>query len=167
MAELMAAGSASVPDMEVRLKIVAEATAEDLVWCDRIAVGSPTYMGTIAWKMKSWRDVVAQPLWPKIEGKIGCASSSTGGAAGGGEPTRLALQIVLLNYGQSVFAVPDYVAPGQTLHYGAICADRPRNDGEREACRRLGRRLTEWVQSLICQRPEQDPRQATYSKFTG
>ena len=167
MAGLVAGSAARVPDTEVRLKSVTEATADDLVWCDGIAVGSPTHMGTIAWEMKRWWDVVAQPLWPKIEGKIGCAFSSSGGAAGGGELTCLALQIVLMNYGILVFGVPDYVAPGQTLHYGAICAGRPRNAGEREACRRLGRRLAEWVQTFICHRPEHDPRRATYRKFTG
>ena len=165
MAELAAAGAASLPDTEVRLKSVAEATAGDLKWCDGIAVGSPTHMGTIAWEMKQWWDVVAQPLWPEVEGKIGCTFTSSGGLAGGGELTCLALQIVLMNYGLLVFGVPDYVAPGQTLHYGAVCAGKVRNDGEREACRRLGRRLSEWVQTLICHRPEHDPRKATYARF--
>ena len=166
MANLVAEGAASVPDVKVRSKAVAKATADDLVWCDGVAVGSPTHMGTIAWEMKRWWDVVAFPLWPKIEGKIGCAFSSSGGLAGGGELTCLALQIVLMNYGLLVFGIPDYVAPGQTLHYGAVCAGRPRNDGEREACRRLGRRLSEWVQTLICHRPEHDPRKATYNRLT-
>ena len=165
MADLVIEGAASVPDTEVRLRNVAEAASEDLLWCDGIAVGSPTCMGTIAWEMKRWWDVVAQPLWPKIEGKIGCAFTSSGGLAGGGELTCLALQIVLMNYGLLTFGVPDYVAAGQTLHYGAVCAGKPRNEGEREACRRLGRRLAEWVQTFICHRPEHDPRQATYAKF--
>src|SRR5580693_9308995 len=165
MADLVVEGARSVPDSEVRLKTVAEATAEDLVWCDGIAVGSPTHMGTIAWQMKKWWDTVAQPLWYSIEGKIGCAFSSSGGNGGGSELTCLALQIVLMNYGLLVFGIPDYVAPGQTLHYGAICAGKPRNDGEREACRRLGRRLCEWVQTLICHRPEYSPLKASYPRF--
>lgn len=165
MADLVAEGATSVPDTEMRLKTVAEAVADDLVWCDGIAVGSPTHMGTIAWEMKQWWDVVAQPLWPKVEGKIGCAFTSSGGLAGGGELTCLALQIVLMNYGLLVFGVPDYVAPGQTLHYGAVCAGKPRREGDRDACRRLGRRLAEWVQTLICHRSEHDPRNATYARF--
>ena len=164
MAELVAEGAAAVPLTEVRLKNVGEAIADDLVWCDGVAAGSPTHMGTIAWEMKRWWDVTAQPLWPKIEGKIGCAFSSSGGLAGGGELTCLALHVVLMNYGLLVFGIPDYVAPGQTLHYGAVCAGRPRNDGEREACRRVGRRLAEWVQVFICRRPEHDPRNAAYKR---
>jgi NAD(P)H dehydrogenase (quinone) len=165
MAELVAAGAKSVSDTEVRLKTVTEAEAGDLAWCDGIAVGSPTHMGTIAWEMKRWWDVVAQPLWFEIEGKIGCAFSSSGGNAGGGELTCVALQIVLMNYGLLVFGVPDYVAPGQTLHYGATCAGKPRNEGESEACRRLGRRLAEWTQTMIYHRPEHDPRKATYQRL--
>jgi len=165
MADLVAEGAGAVRPVEVRLKSVAEANAADLVWCDGVAVGSPTHMGTIAWEMKQWWDETARPLWPKIEGKLGCAFSSSGGVAGGGELTCLALQIVLMNYGLLVFGVPDYVAPGQTLHYGALCAGRPRNEGEREACRRLGRRLAEWVQTLICGRTEHDPRAATYARL--
>lgn len=165
MADLVGEGAAGLPPTEVRLKNVAEATADDLTWCDGLAVGSPTHMGTIAWEMKQWWDVTAAPLWPQTEGKIGCAFTSSGGLAGGGELTCLALQIVLMNYGLLVFGIPDYVAPGQTLHYGAVCAGRPHTDGEREACRRLGRRLAEWVQTLICGRSEHDPRKASYPRF--
>ena len=167
MADLVVEGASAIPMTEVRLRSVTEATAEDLVWCDGIAVGSPTHMGTIAWEMKRWWDEVAQPLWPEVEGKIGCAFSSSGGMAGGGELTCVALQIVLMNYGMLVFGVPDYVGPGQTLHYGAICAGKPRNEPEREACRRLGRRLAEWVHTLILHRVEHDPRGKSYRSFTG
>lgn len=165
MADLVVEGATGVSPAEVRLKNVSEASADDLVRCDGVAVGSPTNMGTIAWEMKQWWDVTAAPLWPMTEGKIGCAFTSSGGYGGGGELTCLALQIVLMNYGLLVFGVPDYVAPGQTLHYGAVCAGSPRSDSEREACRRLGRRLAEWVQTLICHRPEHDPRKASYPRF--
>ena len=46
MADLVAEGAAAIPPAEVRLKSVAEATADDLVWCDGVAAGSPTHMGT-------------------------------------------------------------------------------------------------------------------------
>jgi NAD(P)H dehydrogenase (quinone) len=96
MAELVAEGATGVPETELRLLSVSEAGAADLLWCDGVAVGSPTCMGTIAWQMKRWWDETAQPLWPKIEGKLGCAFSSSGGLAGGGELTCLALLVVLM-----------------------------------------------------------------------
>lgn len=42
-----------------------------------------------------------------------------------------------------------YVAQQFTLHYGAVQAGEPRKDKEKEACRRLGRRLAQWVAVFI------------------
>jgi NAD(P)H dehydrogenase (quinone) len=165
MAELVAAGAGAVPDTEIRLRDVTEARAEDLEWCDGIALGSPTNMGTIPWQMKRWWDETAEPLWMKIDGKLGCAFSSSGGVSGGAELTCLTLLTVLMNYGILVFGVTDYVAPGHTAHYGAICAGRPETDAEKEACRRLGRRLAEWVHVHICHHPECSPLVAAYPRM--
>ena len=79
MADLVGEGAAGVPETDVRLRGVDEATADDLLWCDGMAVGSPTNMGTVSWQMKRFWDVTAQTLWPKTEGKFGCAFSSSGG----------------------------------------------------------------------------------------
>jgi len=160
MAELVGEGARSIPQTEVRVVGLSEASPEDLVWCDGIALGSPTNIGSISWEMKRWWDVTVEPLWPKVDGKLGCAFSSSGGLAGGGELTCMTLLTVLMNYGFLVFGVTDYVAPGQTLHYGAVCAGTPQSEGDKEACRRLGRRLSEWVQTLVCHRPEFAPSHA-------
>ena len=47
MAALVAEGAQSVKATEVRVRTVEEATAEDVVWCDGLAVGSPPNMGLI------------------------------------------------------------------------------------------------------------------------
>ena len=52
MADLVAEGVALVPDTEVRVLSVDEAKTADVEWCDGIAVGSPTNMGVLSWKMK-------------------------------------------------------------------------------------------------------------------
>ena len=49
MAALVAEGAAAVPGMDVRLREVDVATADDVVWCDGLAVGSPTNMGLLSW----------------------------------------------------------------------------------------------------------------------
>jgi NAD(P)H dehydrogenase (quinone) len=77
----------------------------------------------------------------------------------------VALLVVLMNFGLLTFGIPDYVAPGETLHYGPVCAGRPRDEGDREACRRLGRCLAEWVDTLICGRSEHAPGKAAYPRF--
>ena len=83
MANLVAEGAASIPETEVRLRSLAEAKAEDVLWCDGIAVGSPTNMGVLSWKMKRFWDDTMNEHWMNIDGKIGCAFSSAGGWGGG------------------------------------------------------------------------------------
>ncbi len=143
MAEYVAEGAKKY-SVNVRVLSVDEASKEDILWCDGIAVGSPTYLGLLSWKMKKfWDDMV--DLWGKIDGKIGCAFSSSGGWGGGNELACMSILTVLMNYGFLVFGVTDYVGDKFTLHYGAVTAGEPRREEEIEACRRLGERLAQWV----------------------
>lgn len=149
MGKLVASGAESVAGTEVRLKTVDEAGKEDVAWCDGIAVGSPTHMGLLSWKMKRFWDDMGDPLWGKIDGKIGCAFSSSGGWGGGSELACQSILTVLVNFGFLVFGLPDYVAFRFTLHYGAVMAGEPRSEAERMACRRLGERLATWVRVFV------------------
>jgi NAD(P)H dehydrogenase (quinone) len=149
MATLVAEGAGKVSRTEVRLRRIDQATAEDVAWCDGIAVGSPTNMGVLSWKMKRFWDEAAIDLWGKLDGKIGCAFSSAGGIGGGAEVACMSILTVLMNYGFLVFGVTDYVAKGWTLHYGAIGAGEPRDDKTKDACRKLGERLAQWVAMYI------------------
>jgi NAD(P)H dehydrogenase (quinone) len=158
MAGFVAEGALSIPAIEVRLKSVAEASADDILWCDGIAVGSPTHMGILSWRMKKFWDDQGDTLWGKIDGRIGCAFSSSGGWGGGSELACLSILTVLVNFGFLVFGVPDYVAPQYTLHYGAVVAGEPREERERAVCQRLGRRLAQWVSVLKDGRQESHPR---------
>jgi NAD(P)H dehydrogenase (quinone) len=157
MAELVAEGAGSVSEMEVRLRSVEEATGDDLLWCDGVAVGAPTNMGVLSWKMKRFWDETVGGLWGRLDGKIGCAFASQGGLGGGAELTCQSLLLVLMNFGFLVFGVTDYVAKGVTLHYGAICAGEPRSPEMQDACRRLGERLADWVAVYADRREEQHP----------
>jgi NAD(P)H dehydrogenase (quinone) len=158
MAGFVAEGALDIPEIEVRLKSVAETAADDILWCDGIAVGSPTHMGILSWRMKKFWDDQGDALWGKIDGRIGCAFSSSGGWGGGNELACQSILTVLVNFGFLVFGVPDYVAERYTLHYGAVVAGEPREERERAACRRLGRRLAEWVSVLKDGRRELHPR---------
>ncbi|WP_461831214.1 flavodoxin family protein [Aquifex sp.] len=145
MAKLVAEGASSVEGTQVRLKHVDEATKEDILWADGVAVGSPTNMGLVSWKIKRFFDDVIGDLWGEIDGKIGCAFSSSGGWGGGNEIACMSILTMLMNFGFLVFGVTDYVGKKFTLHYGAVVAGEPRTEEEKEACRRLGRRLAELV----------------------
>ena len=157
MAEFVAEGAKSISDTEVRLLSVDEAKAEDVVWCDGIAVGSPTNMGILSWKMKRFWDVEMFSSWSQVDGKIGCAFSSAGGWGGGMELACQSILTVLMNFGFLVFGVTDYVSRDLTLHYGAMTAKDPREPDCQDACRKLGRRLAEWTAVCMHARKDEHP----------
>lgn len=157
MAQLVADGAQSIADTEVRVRNVDEAKPEDVVWCDGLALGSPTNMGILSWKMKQFWDVKMGEHWMKVDGKIGCAFSSAGGWGGGMELACQSLLTLLMNFGFLVFGVTDYSGKLMTLHYGAVTAREPRDDDSREACRILGRRLAEWTACYMHGRRDEHP----------
>lgn len=63
MARLVAEGARQVADTDVRVKTADEASGEDVLWSDGIAVGSPTNMGILSWKMKRFWDQLGGNLW--------------------------------------------------------------------------------------------------------
>src|SRR5690349_10545033 len=129
MAGLVAEGAGSIDNIEVRQRRVDEATPDDIVWCDGLALGSPTNMGLLSWKMKKFWDEPMSPFWMKVDGKIACAFSSSGGWGGGTELACHSLLTILLNFGFLVFGVTDYASKLTTAHYGAIATREPRDDG--------------------------------------
>lgn len=157
MARLVADGAGQVPDTEVRLRSIDDATADDLIWCDGLAVGSPTNMGILSWRMKRFWDETMGSHWMKLDGKIACAFSSAGGWGGGMELACQSILTVLMNFGFLVFGVTDYAGKKMTLHYGAVAAKEPREAETQEACRILGRRLAEWTAVMAHGRKEQHP----------
>ena len=145
MARYVADGAASIKGMDVRLVELGAATAEDVVWGDGIAVGCPTQIGTASWQMKRFFDETLVDQWAKIDGKFGCAFSSSGGWGGGAELTCQTITNMLINYGFLVFGVVEYVTQTHTLHYGAVTAKAPRDEASQQACFKLGVRLGEWL----------------------
>jgi len=143
MAEAVAQGAESLPNVEVTIRHVDEAQSSDLFEHDGIAVGSPTWCGGLSWKLKKFFDE-STCVWGKVEDKVGCAFSTSGGLGGGSEMTCLSILSVLLNYGMLVFGVTDYAAPGITAHYGAVAVQKPTED-ELASCRILGAKLVTHV----------------------
>ncbi len=165
MAELVAQGAQQVAGSEVRIKDISTADHTDLEWCDGLALGSPTNYGTVSWQMKKWWDEQPIENWGKRDGKIGCVFTSAGAWGGGQEWTCMALLSILINYGFLVFGLTDYTGIKFSAHYGAIAAGQPVDEGQREACRRLGRRLAEWTAALIEGRSDCHPLKQSYDRF--
>jgi len=164
MAEFVKAGSELIHGNEIRFKSIDDATSEDVLWCDGIALGAPTHIGTVPWKMVQWWDVHASDFWQKIDGKFGCVFSSSGGWGGGNELTCQGLLKILMNFGIMVFGLPDYTGSDITLHYGSVCAGEPKEEAIIESCKRMGKRLAEWVSVYIDQKEEVSPLKNIYRK---
>jgi len=157
MAALVGEGASRIPETEVRVLSIEEAKGSDVVWCDGLAVGSPTNMGILSWRMKKFWDEEMGPHWMEIDGKIACAFSSAGGWGGGMELACQSILTVLMNFGFLVFGVTDYASKMLTLHYGAVVAKAPRAEEDQEACRILGQRLAEWTAALVHGRKAEHP----------
>jgi NAD(P)H dehydrogenase (quinone) len=157
MAGYVVEGAAVIADHDVRLRSVDEATREDVVWCDGLAVGTPTNLGLTSWKMKRFWDELSDEIWGQVDGKIACAFSSSGAWGGGAELACVSTLVMLMNFGFLTFGVTDYVGKKLTLHYGAITAREPRAEEEIASCRRLGKRLAEWVAVYVDGRKELHP----------
>lgn len=157
MAEYVVHGAESIPGTETRLRSVDEAQGADILWCDGLAVGAPTYVGALSWQMKRFLDECVPEVWGKADGKIACAFSSSGGWGGGAELACLSILTALMNFGFLTFGLPDYVGRQFTLHYGAVTAGAPEREEAIAACRRLGERLAQWVAVLIEGRRELHP----------
>ena len=165
MAELVAQGAQTVEGIAVRLKPVADSVIDDLYWADGIALGAPTHLASIPWRVKKFWDEDAMDAWGKIDGKFGCAFSSAGGLGGGPELTCMALLTMMMNYGILTFGVTDYVAKQRTLHYGAAIPGEPRAQAEKDICIRLGQRLAEFVSYYVDGVKENHPNRVTYARF--
>ena len=164
MAEQVAIGAAAVEGIEVRTRSIDDATRADLAWCDGLALGAATNLGTVPWQMKKWWDTLPDEVWQSLDGKLGCAFSSSGGWGGGTELACLEMLIVLMNHGLVVFGVTDYVGKKHTLHYGAVQAGEPRTENEIASCKRLGQRLSEWVAVHVDGRKDLHPIARGYTR---
>lgn len=155
--EKMARGVAEGADAagaKVVLKKVTDVTFNDFLENDGFAFGTPTHCGVMSTKMNELFNKIAMSAWGKMKGKVGVAFSSSGGFGGGNEIACLSMILMMLNYGMLVFGVPDYVAPGVTLHYGAVSVGEP-GEKDLKACRLLGERLFE-ITSVV-KKGRQDP----------
>lgn len=63
-----------VSGMEVRVRHVDEATTEDVFWANGMAIGCPTHLGGVSWKMKRWWDERTPDIWFKTMASSRCLS---------------------------------------------------------------------------------------------
>ncbi|MDH7595825.1 MAG: flavodoxin family protein [Candidatus Bathyarchaeia archaeon] len=137
MAHAVAEGVKLVKDVVVDVKKVEQATLDDLLNADGIIIGSPTYYGQMAGKIKTLFDESVK-IHGKLSGKVGAAFTSSGGTACGAETTIISILEAMLVHGMIV------QGRAHEKHYGATAVGRPREE-DMEICKDLGKRTAELV----------------------
>ena len=154
MAQAVAAGVQRVPGVVAIVKKVEDATKEDLESADGIVLGSPTYFGDMAGKMKVVIDDWNWKLGVDFTDKVGGAFSTGGGPAGGKEHTVVSLLLFMIN-NRMVVAGPLY--EGRTpnkgwAEFGGTAATGPSDPGisdvEFDTAQRVGERVARLAKKL-------------------
>jgi NAD(P)H dehydrogenase (quinone) len=140
MAFAVAKGAKQVKGVQVQVKKVSETSMKDLVEADGIILGSPTYYGLISGRLKALIDKSVK-VHGKLEGKVGAAFTSSGGAASGAETTLLSIVQALLVHGMIV------QGRSGSKHYGATAVGVP-NRKDLNSCVDLGKRTATLVMRL-------------------
>ena len=106
-----------------------------------LAVGSPTYYGTMAFEVKKVFDESVK-FHGELEGKIGGAFTSSANLAGGNETTILDILHAMLVHGMVVQGTHS----GD--HYGPVAIGAP-DKRALDGCRSLGRRMARLVKATV------------------
>ena len=137
----MIAKSMNDSGLATECKSVSEVEPKELLDCDAVVVGSPTYYGQMASPIKKLFDDLVK--WHgKFDGKVGAAFSSAANIAGGNETTIIGIIEAMLINGMVVQGDP------QGDHYGPVSINEPDARVE-EQCRRRGQRIAELTKKLF------------------
>jgi NAD(P)H dehydrogenase (quinone) len=130
------------------------ATADDLVQCDGLVLGSPTRFGNMAAPLKHFIDGTSA-LWVSgaMAGKPAAVFTSTQTMHGGQESTLITMMLPLLHHGMYIVGLP-YTEPALThtkgggspygaSHVAGTGATPRLSDDERTLAQALGKRVAE------------------------
>lgn len=172
MARLMARGIEAVEDCEAVLRTVdsdlpdAEkpndliVTEQDMIECDGIIIGSPSYFGNMASPLKKFIDTTGN-LWfsGAMEGKpagVFCTASSL---HGGQETTLMNMMVPILHFGMLVVGLPysekallhtqSGGSPYGATHWADFESNRTIDKNEKQLCLAQGKRIAELAKKLF------------------
>jgi len=139
MAELVGEGAKKAGG-DVTLKTIQEMSPDELLDCNAVIMGSPTYYGAPAAELRRLFDESVK-YHGQLEGKVGAAFASSANIGGGNETTILAILQSMLIHGM--------VVQGNSKgdHYGPVSVNAPDTRVEKQ-CRELGRRTAELAAKL-------------------
>ncbi len=171
MAQLIARGVESVPQLEARVRTVPPVsttcesieadipqqgppyvTIEDLSECCGLILGSPTRFGNMAAPLKYFLDGTSA-LWlsGSLAGKPAAVFTSTASMHGGQETTLLSMMLPLMHHGMLLMGLPYTEAelvhtktggtPYGPSHLAGLNHNEPISDDEKKLCTALGKRV--------------------------
>lgn len=143
LADAIAEGVRTVPDVELSYRSIDEAQPRELLDCDALIVGSPNWSGMTG-KLKEWFDYSGD-LWEsgELAGKVGAAFTAGWSRSGGIEATLLQLLHLLFAHGMTVVGLPWSETMRRSGSYYGVTAHGEVTDDDREQARALGRRVAE------------------------
>ena len=95
LADTVVKGVRAVDGVECDYKPAADVTNDDLLAVDGVIAGSPTYFAQMAPEVKRMLDA-SEKIYGKLEGKVGGAFTTSGGAGCGHETTNMSILIAML-----------------------------------------------------------------------
>jgi NAD(P)H dehydrogenase (quinone) len=143
MAEAVVEGVRSVQGIECVLKTAAQVSNDDWLAADGIIVGSPTYFGLMASKVKRMFDIT-EKIYGQLEGKVGGVFTTAGGAGCGHELTNMSIITAMLVCGMVVQGTT------QGPHFGPFAIGAP-GEKELKTARDMGARVAELTRKLFAE----------------
>ena len=148
LAEAVAEGVRSVPNVELRYRRLDDAEPNELLGIDALIIGSPNWSGMTG-KLKDWFDHSGD-LWEtgELAGKVGACFTAGWSRSGGTEATLLQLLHLILSHGMVFVGLPWTDAMRRSGSYYGATAHGEVTDGDKEQARALGRRVAEMALRL-------------------
>lgn len=171
MARLMARGIESIEGCEAMLRTVesdlpgaqqpndALVSEQDMIDCDGMIIGSPSYFGNMASPLKRFIDTTGN-LWfsGAMEGKPAGAFVTASSLHGGQETTLINMMIPLLHFGMVIVGLPyseksllytqSGGSPYGATHWAEVESQRGIDKDEKQLCLAQGKRIATMAKRL-------------------
>jgi NAD(P)H dehydrogenase (quinone) len=151
LAQAIAAGARSVPDVDAVLRHPRQSSRAELIAADAIIIGTPNWTG-IKGSLKLWLDTTGD-LWEdgSLAGKAGAAFTTSAGRHSGTEFTLLNVLHWLLGNGMIVVGLPWSEAMARAGSYYGATAIETVTEEDRSQAHALGRRVAQVARRLMAQ----------------
>lgn len=145
VAQLIEQGAQCVNGVETRMMSITEPDFDFMESSDCIIFGTPTYLGSFSWQMKTFLDKGLKAI---LAGKMGAVFATENYLGGGADFGLMNLIGHLLVKGMLVYSAG--VADGNPYtHFGAVCIKNGDQD-QQERAKIFGERIAKKAVEIFC-----------------